>query len=281
MNNSVFVKQFQISDLKNFIEENNQLPDWNINRPLRIFYNRLMRKKEINTISENELKEINELIKLYPEIIKSENEIFNDNIDDLNQFIKENNQLPNWKINRPLMLFISSYSYKKKNKILKDYEVIKMNEVINLYPDIFKLNIDKLNNDVNKLKKFIDTNKRKPLKNSQEIYLIRIWRIIRDRKIFNIYLNSNLADDIYSNFITDINYRPYFARDTEKWIAKLNIITDYIKVTNKLPTDKKNKFWLDYQKKFCKSDNLLYNKEIVDLYDEFIASDLYNKLKIE
>merc|ERR1712206_37273 len=102
-----------------------------------------------------------------------------------------------------LKQFLKRHSYRKTKNVLKDYEIIKMNELINLYPDSFNIDLNKLNSDIDKLKEFIDINKRKPFSNSEEIHLIKIWINIRDRRFFNIYVNSYKADEIYKNFITD------------------------------------------------------------------------------
>lgn len=194
-------------------------------------------------------------------------------LDKVIEFIEKYNKIPLWKNEQELRKCLNKNIRLFHKKKLIESDEQKIINLIDNHKSLFYFNENKLQKDVDKLKQFIDTNERKPSKNEQEKYLIFIWRKIRDRYDFKIYLNKKFADDLYIKFISNPKYRLYFGRITEKWTKKLNIIIKYLEENGKLPEDDKNRKWINYQKKFCKIDNLLYNKEIVEKWENFKSTN--------
>ena len=176
-------------------------------------------------------------------------------LDKVIEFIEKYNKIPLWKNEQELRKCLNKNIRLFHKKKLIESDEQKIINLIDNYKSLFYFNENKLQKDVDKLKQFIDTNERKPSKNEQEKYLIFIWRKIRDRYDFKIYLNKKFADDLYIKFISNPKYRLYFGRITEKWTKKLNIIIKYLEENGKLPEDDKNRKWINYQKKFILNQN--------------------------
>jgi hypothetical protein len=92
--------------------------------------------------------------------------------------------------------------------------------------------------------------------------------------------------DMWSNFITDNNYKQYFDDNTKIWINNLNELKIYINTHKKIPScykkDVDNKLitWLyNQQKKFKNRNGIMINDEIYNTWENFIQeySQYFNK----
>ena len=95
---------------------------------------------------------------------------------------------------------------------------------------------------VNELKKYIDTNSKRPSRNDgedktkafgnwmdcQQKNYIKKEQIMKNEKIYNKW----------TEFMNDNKYKIYFMSNEDEWLEKLNQIEKYIDTNNKKPCEK-------------------------------------------
>ena len=217
------------------------------------------------------------------------------NIDKLNEwkiklnevktFIDINHEKPISSINLDLSQWISRQLKNYKNKI----NIMKYNEIYALWENFI--------NDDNYNKYFID-NKEHWRKRLDELKIFLNQTNIRPTDKTNKELDNWLSvqlrnyekrkeifkeDEIYNlwiNFINDNEYKKYFISNEDKWKDNLEKLKNFIKSNNHIPkcADKDLHNWLRVQKANFKNKNkIMKNKEIYDIWKEFINSTTYSK----
>jgi hypothetical protein len=142
--------------------------------------------------------------------------------------------------------------------------------------------------NLQKIKKYIDENKKSPSKHDKDknIKALGIW-IGNQTKNYNKKQQNMKDENIYNKwteFITDEKYKIYFISDENNWIQNLNELKKYIDEFKKRPsTESKDKHikhlgsWLSHQnnkhnKKQNMKDDNIYNK-----WTEFINDKNYKQ----
>ena len=265
----------------------------------------IVEEKEVNE-EEKEIKEteVNEEIDLMKDInikyelifdsmgtFKNNFDIWNNNFDKFKKFIDNKKKLPStFDKNKETKVLGSWFqtqqiNYKTKSNIMNSEEIYnKWTEFINdsQYREYF------LDNDIiwisilNKVKKFIDDNKKKPSKydTDKESKTLGYW-IIRQQYNYKTKLKIMASEKIYNiwtEFINDYKYKKYFVDNDIIWINTLYKAQKFIDDNKKKPsTNDKDKeiktlgFWIKYQENNYKTkSNIMKSEEIYNKWTEFI-----------
>jgi hypothetical protein len=181
-------------------------------------------------------------------------DVWNTSFDKLKEFIDKNNKTPSSmsknKDEKVLGQWISDQNKNYKNIIHSmkyDERYNAWSRFLEQYKEYFVSNDDVWNTNFNKLKEFIDTNKKTPSgksKNKDETVLVQ-WLRTQNRNYKNI-IHSMKNDERYnawSNFIEQ--YNKYFIDIDDVWNTNFDMLKEFIHTNNKTPSTKLKS---DYEK---------------------------------
>ena len=140
-----------------------------------------------------------------------------------------------------------------------------------------------------KVKRYMDENGRRPTQHNKDMSVRQLGGWIRTQTMnFNkklcIMKDKNIRN-VWYEFINDDKYQEYFISTEEEWYTNLEKVKEYIDTYNKRPT-KDNKDiiikqlgnWVCAQKKnFNEKSKIMKNKDIYNIWYEFINNDKYQK----
>jgi superfamily II DNA or RNA helicase len=282
--------------VKDYIKENNNLPsrsDKNINIKSLGFW---IKTQKHNYKNKKEIMKNEEIKNKWEEFIKENNklfmtneEIWNEHLDEVKNYIKENNKLPSKHKNKEIKKVSQWIDYQKNNyknntKIMKlNNEIkIKWEEFMKEYNQYFKTNEEIWKDNLTKVIEYIKENNNLPSchNKNNEIRYLGSW-IIRQKDIYknntNIMKRNNEIRNIWEEFIEE--YEEFFKTNEEIWKDNLTKVIEYIKENNKVPSNSDNNkkirylgLWLDHQKHNYKNNTKIMklNKEIRIKWEEFI-----------
>jgi superfamily II DNA or RNA helicase len=270
-----------LEDVKNFIDEHKRRPYKSDNKYLNIWlHNQTQNYKNNNKIMINEIiKKIwedfinNNKYKIY---FMSNEEIWNDNLNKVKLYMNEYNKRPVDKyLNQWIQAQITNYKNNDrnmKNEIIKKLWEEFIND--NKYKIYFMSNEEIWNNNLNKVKSFMDENNKRP----NDEYL-NTWLIDQKQnyKNNNRIMKNEIIKKLWENFINDDKYKIYFMSNEEIWNDNLNKVKSYIDENNKRPDDDKylNK-WMQHQiTNYNNNTKLMKNEIIKKSWEEFINNDKY------
>jgi len=250
---------------------------------------------------------------VYNEYLRTTEEIWYDNFNQLKIFIYNNCKLPNSDINRTRQnnkseqillneeqlnekhlghwLCAQKQNYKNKNHIMTNKEIYdSWKNFINdtSYIDYFKTNEELWYINLNKLKDFINENKNTPIQTgaknkyedilggwfaSQKNSYSKKNHIMKNKEIYNTW----------TEFINDPIYIDYFKTNEQKWYDNLSELKVFIKDNNKLPSNSSKNIdevtlynWISSQKQnYIKKLQIMSNEDIYKCWSEFINNRLY------
>jgi hypothetical protein len=235
---------------------------------------------------------------LYKENFLTNTAIWLNNLDKIKNYININNKRPTSSDNdiniKQLGVWIvnQSKNYKSKSCIMMDINIYnKWTEFINdpLYKEYFLDNTIIWLNNLDKVKKYIISNNKKPSTEDSDdnIKQLGIWI---NTQLKNYKIKSyNMANDIIYNkwtkFINDPLYKEYFLDNKIIWIDNLEKVIYYINTNDKIPTqhDKDNNIkqlgvWIQHQSINYKSKTkIMANIDIYNKWTTFINNPLYKE----
>ena len=257
-----------------------------------------------NKDEENEeLRDINlkyELIFNSMGKMKNSEEIFVKRLEEVKKYIDENGKRPSQSSNdksiRSMGQWLSQNinNYSKKIKNMKDENIRRHWEAFindKNYKKYFLSQYDKFVFNLNKVKLYINTNKKKPSYNSKDKDVKNIAGWLSNQHINYDKILNNMKDEtirtLWKNFITDINYKEYMQFPTmlEKFIIDLNKVKTYIDINNKRPSASSKVLyintigrWLTNQiKNYDKKINNMKDKTIKKCWENFIRNEKYKE----
>jgi superfamily II DNA/RNA helicase len=217
------------------------------------------------------------------------------NLSKLIEFIDNNNRRPtDHSLNKDekyLGRWIQAQIMNSKQRIknMKDNEIynIFINFINgNIYKEYFMTDEDRWYFTFEKVKEFIDENKRKPIENGNKKYELKLGRWISDQRT-NLKNNIGIVVNnkkIYNEFINFIhNYNEYFMNNKEKWYTYLLKAKEFIDNNQKRPSkrsdenyEKKLGAWIGTQiYQFNKKDRVMKDNDIYNEWNNFINDDKY------
>ena len=146
----------------------------------------------------------------------SNNEYWKNRLEEVKQFINDNQSRPTIKTNKELSIWISSQliSSNKRLHIMKDDEIYNTwNEFVNdaRYKKYFDLdNIRDWKNRINELKQFMNDNKSRPTeKTNKELCRWLQIQVTNSKKRLQIMKIDEIYN-LWNEFINDSRYKQYF-----------------------------------------------------------------------
>jgi superfamily II DNA or RNA helicase len=225
-------------------------------------------------------------------ILQNGEEIWIKRLEEVKKYIDENGKKPT-STNKDIKIkqlgwWIGTQqkNYKKKKYIMIIEEIYnKWTEFINdnKYKIYFLSNEDEWFELFNKVKLYIDSNKKRPLQKDKnlEVRILGSW-LGNQQQNYKIKKCIMLNEEIYNKwteFINDDKYKIYFISNEDNWLEIFNKLKKYIDDNNKRPIlteDIKLAYWItDQQKHYKKKEGNMKNEKIYNLWTEFINDDKY------
>jgi hypothetical protein len=296
-------KQFtwyeKLEQVKLYIDENNELPkrsNKNIkNKQLSqwLSYQQTNYKNNKNSMKDkNKKKDYKLFLKTYKKYFMTNNEIWYQHFNELINYININKNVPSHGNKDKNILKLAKWlteqkiNYKNKTEIMKNEEIYNKYTIFindDKYKDFLLTNEEKWINNLNKLKNYINNNKKLPIQSgininkegeflsTQQINYKNKEKIMKNNEIYNKW----------SEFIND--YNEYFLSKENIWINKLEKIKEYININKNIPSyGNKNKdikqlgTWLSQQKiNYKNKTDIMKNEEIYNKWTEFINDKQY------
>jgi hypothetical protein len=241
---------------------------------------RIMKKNEIYDIWTN-------FIDKYKQYFMNFEETWINTLDELKKYIDINKKRPspvdkNINIKR-LGLWMSGQQrhYTKKEYMMERENIRKLwEQFIEDYSEYIKTGEEKWKDTLETVKKYIDTNKKRPSNKSNDIKIQQLGTWLSFQKQNYIKKEQIMKNEeiqkLWKEFIE--SYEQYFKSNDEEWIDTLNNVKQYISKNNKLPStvDKNVKVkqmgtWLNRQHSVYKNKVKIMNDDkIHKLWDYFL-----------
>jgi superfamily II DNA or RNA helicase len=199
--------------------------------------------------------------------------------------IQDENYLGKWICNQ-------STNYNKKTHIMKDkniHECWKKFVGDEKYKEYFMSNEEMWYDNLEKVKKFIDTENKQPSTNSknQDEKFLGAWIGTQlknyDKKTF--IMKDKKIQECWKKFVGDEKYREYFMSNEEVWYNNLKKVEKFINIENKRPLQQsKNqdeKFlgaWIGTQSNnYNKQINIMKDEKIQECWRKFVTDEKYKE----
>jgi hypothetical protein len=275
-----------LNDVKKYINENEKRPSssdknkeiqklgyWIENNQKKYI------KKEENMKQQEIYDEWTSFLNEYKEYFKSNDEIWSDFFEKLINYINSNKKLPS-KVDKDkdiaklgIWLSAQQQNYKKKNDIMKNEHIYdRWTKFLDDYSDYFASNEEIWYQKLFELKKYIDSNKKRPsqIDKNKDIAKLGHWLSHQSENYEqkkHIMKNQKIRDE-WKNFM-DI-YKDYFGCNEVAWNNMLNKVIEYIKTNDKLPSksDKNDEnrqmgAWISSQQQYYKNKTGIMKKESI------------------
>ena len=236
--------------------------------------------KQYNTNQMNK-----ERMKIWEEFLKENNtylkdidDIWNENFIKLKEFIYINKQRPNPSTKNKEEKFIGVWVGNQ----IKQYNTNQMNkERIKIWEEFweknkeyFKTDVEKWNDNLQLLIKFIDINKRIPKQTIKEEKKLRSWIHTNNenyRDKIKGFMNPERCKQ-WEDFLEE--YKEYLKTDVEIWNENFQLLKDFIDKNKRRPTEKDDKYlcgWLQGQiKHYNKMDGKFKDMVYCNQWEEFL-----------
>jgi superfamily II DNA or RNA helicase len=225
-------------------------------------------------------------------------ELFNINLNKVKNYIDTNKKRPSQSskdkdikcMGQWLHQKINNYSKKIHN--MKDENIYKLwTEFINdeKYKEYFLSQYDTFVYNLNNLKSYIDTNKKRPSESNKDKNINFLGHWIGNCQINYSKKTHNMKDEniykLWTKFINDTRYKEYFISQYDSFLYNLNNLKSYIDINKQRPSkhnkDKNIKSmgqWIGHcQKNYSKKKENMKDKNIYKLWTEFINDEKYKE----
>jgi ribosomal RNA-processing protein 8 len=292
-------------DLKKFINENKKNPSHGSKEPNEKSIGNWLSHQQKNYKNKNQSMKDKTRYKLwtafleeYNEYLKSHDEVWYENFEELKTFINKNKKRPSTKSQEPnektLGIWISTQqsNYKNKKQSMKDETKYKLWSVLlQEYQEYFNTDDDVWYENFEELKIFINKNKKRPSYKTTDPNEKILGNWINNQK--NNYKNKTdgMKDDTRYNLWTVFleEYKEYFKSHDEVWYENLEELKTFINKNKKTPShgskepnEKILGNWISSQTKNYKKktggmkDNTRYNlwTAFLEEYKEYFKDDV-------
>ena len=277
---------------KKYIDENNKLPSEK-NKDIKQIAKWLGHTRE-NYIKKKYIMKDNNIRQLWENFINKYSEYFNDNniiwintLDKIKNYINENNKRPSSTDTNKDIRQLGAWILTQKNNYIKTEYIMKDDNIrqlweqfIEKYAEYFIDNNTKWIIMLDKVKKYIDENNKRPNSNdtNKEIKQMGKWIVdCQDKytKKKQIMKENNIRQ-LWEQFIDQ--YNKYFLDNNTLWINILEKVKLYINENNKRPsTHDKNQnikqlaVWIGTQQKnYTRKEQIMKDDNIRQLWEQFI-----------
>jgi superfamily II DNA or RNA helicase len=216
------------------------------------------------------------------------NVVWEQKLEKCKKYIDENHKYPstidkNSEIKKiGIWICTQKTNYSKVTKIMKNKEIRKeWEKFMSDYEEYLKSNEDKWHHNLEKCKKYIGENHKRPSNRIQDIEIKKIGSWIQNQMTYyskgtKIMKNKKIKKE-WEKFVSD--YGKYFESIEDKWYDNLEKCKKYIDKNHKRPPDcdknleiRKIGNWIGTQlKNYSKGSNIMKNKEIRKEWEKFIS----------
>ena len=241
----------KLDKLKYFMIESNKRPNQYSNNVDEKNLGQWLIKQKINYKNKKQAMSLNdprrnifeEFLDEYKEYILSLNEIWYDNLEKLKKFINENKKNPSseTQIGAWLSGTIIKHKQQKEAMSLNDPRRKVFEEFLDEYKECILSKDDIWYNNLNKLKQFIDENKKVPMRNSTNLDEKQLSRWLdtykgylkgQTRRSFHI---NDSRTKVFEEFLDE--YKEYLLTDVDNiWYNNLNKLKQFIDENKKIPS---------------------------------------------
>jgi phenylalanine-4-hydroxylase len=234
----------------------------------------------------------------YKEYFMSNEEVWYDNLEKAKKFIDEENKRPCNKNKNQDEKYLGGWigkqlvNYNKKAEIMKDKIIRECWEKFvsdEKYKEYFMSNEEVWYDNLEKVKKFIDGDSKRPSsesKNQDEKYLGG-WigkQLVNYNKKTQTMSDKNIRE-CWEKFVSDEKYEEYFIANNEVWFDNLEKVKEFIDTEDKRPSKKsKNQdekylgSWISNQlKNYKKKTYIMKYKKIQECWEKFIDDEKYKE----
>jgi superfamily II DNA or RNA helicase len=220
-------------------------------------------------------------IKDYEEYLKSNEDIWYDNLNKLKDYINCNKKRPNSSDKGKEIQSIAKWLVQQNRDFKSKTNIMKIQRIfdtwfnfIQEYKEYLKSNEDIWYDSLDKVKEYIDINHKRPSCSDKnpDIKSLGLWCVCQ-QKNYRDKINAMKNEDIcikWNLFIED--YQDYFISDDDKWYSNLSKIKEYINIHKKRPSEHNEECkylsnWLLSQIENYKNKNKSMNNK--NIYNEF------------
>ena len=300
----------KLEEIKKYIDENNRKPSSKDKNDKVKSYGLWLCRQNNNYKNNDRTIKVDNIRKLWEDFINddkykkyfvSDEDIWKYNLNLVKKYIDKNNRKPtpydeDLEIQRFGIWILSQRSnYKNNEQIMKNNKEINKlwSDFINdvKYKKYFLTDEEEWKLNLDKLKKYIEENKKKPstTDKNKDIKSLSHWI---SRQHSNYKNNKSIMEDenikkLWENFISDDKYTNFkhILSNEEEWKLILKKVKKYIDDNNKKPSLKdenieirRYKEWINTQKKnYKKSMNIMKDENIKKLWNDFFNDIKYKK----
>jgi len=296
-NDEIWFENFE--KLKSFIDLNKKRPSKSSKNKEEkclgswlVMQTKCYKNNEGGMKDENKISLWRDFMEEYKEYLKDNDEIWFENFERLKNYINNNNKRPSYSSKNKeendlnAWLVRQTKNYKINFEAMKDEEKRQIWEYfLEEYKEYLKDNEEKWVENFEKLKSFIDLNKKLPIsksKNKEEKDLGSWLSNQKQNYKNNKYtIKDEEKKQIWKDFLED--YKEYLKDNHEKWVENFEKLKSFIDLNKKRPSksskNKEEKYlgsWLGDQKQNYKNnERALKDKDKRQIWEEFIEK--YNE----
>jgi recombinational DNA repair protein RecT len=234
----------------------------------------------------------------YKKYMMSNDEVWYDNLEKAKKFIDAENKRPYSKSKNQCEKYLGEWiytqlkNYDKKTYIISDKKIRKCWKKFvrdEKYKKYFVSNEEMWYDNLEKVRKFIDTENKRPSSKSKtqnEKYLGN-WicdQLNNYNKKNDIMKDENIRDS-WKKFVTDEKYKEYFMSNEEVWYDNLEKVKEFIDTENKRPSstskiqdEKSLGSWICNQlTKYNKQTGIMKDEKIYECWKKFISNKKYKE----
>lgn len=283
-----------LDKVKNYIDENHKRPSHHIgDRNTKALGKWLSHQQtnynKITDIMRDDIvrSAYKEFSEEYHEYFMDNEEKWNINLNKAKNYINKNQKRPSChskiKEIRTLGCWLSNQQikYEKKTEIMKNDHIRNIyKKFLGEYHEYFMSNEEIWNVNLNKVKKYIEENHKKPscCDKNKEIKTLGKWLSTQKTKYEKKteIMKNNHIKKLYEEFLDE--YHEYFMSSEEKWNVNLNKVKQYINNNHKKPSPCSNNKeikmlgnWLSTQRiNYSKNIKIMKDDDIRKKYKEFL-----------
>jgi hypothetical protein len=275
----------KLNKLKQYINDNKKLPTINGNKKIYNWY-RLQRLRYNNKNIKSNIKFCklwNEFLEEYYNYFKSDECIWIENLNKLKQYIDNNKKLPSRIAKNNECIQLAKWLHRQRNNYKNKIQNMKNKKIYNLWSEFdneyaiyFKSIYELWNYNLNKLKQYINNNKKLPTCNTKNIDTTQLYTWLKHQlknyKEITYIMKDKEIYDLWTEFNKE--YYKYFTSKKNLWLCKLNKLKQFIHENKKMPSKNCKNYklykWVLYQKhNYNLRIKNMKDKEIYNLWYEF------------
>jgi hypothetical protein len=292
----------KLNEIKVYIQDNNKLPSTSDKDDTIMKLGLWISRQKQNYDKNEDMMRNDNIRRLWCEFVgenlilfRTDEEIWNNKLDDLSEYIKNNSKLPS-KFDKDdkikglaTWVQVQKKNYKKQEFNMKNKQIsTKWKQFIEEYSEFFVSKEETWKNRVNTIIQYIDDNSLLPSRSSTDIEVKKMAEWIQHQKQY--YKNKSAVfenQDIILLWENFINKYDRYKTNEDKWFENFEAVKEYVKQNKQLPSKENNKDkniqrlgnWVNSQKQNHKNKTqILKDETIFKLFDEFVK-DNYDLFK--